>query len=61
MLPIWCVFMALGVEVCKVGTAWIETSFVEEMFSLETDSDLTEMVPRLSLPLLMEINEEKRT
>lgn len=29
------------------------------MFSLQTDSDFSEIVPRLSLPLLMKINEKK--
>lgn len=35
--------------------------FVDVMFSLDTDSDLiefTEIVPRLSLPLLMKINDD---
>lgn len=44
---------------CNFGTAWMVTSLVEEMFSLETDSDLVEIVPRLSLPLLIKINCEK--
>lgn len=59
MLPIWWGFAAFGVDVCIIGTACIDTSLVDDIFSLETDSDLREIVPRLSLPLLMEIDEEK--
>ena len=49
----------LGVDVwirwC-IGNGWIEISlFVDEMFSLETDSDFTWIVPKLSLPLLIKI------
>jgi hypothetical protein len=43
-----------------MGMACIETSLVDDIFSLHTESDLTEIVPRLSLPLMMEINEETR-
>lgn len=43
-----------------LGTAWMVTSLlVDEMFSLDTDSDLVEIVPRLSLPLLIKSNCEK--
>jgi hypothetical protein len=51
---------AFGVEVCTMGMACMETSLVDEIFSLHTESDLTEIVPRLSLPLLMKINDETR-
>lgn len=52
--------MAFGVEVCIIGTACIDTSLVDDIFSLETDSDLREIVPRLSLPLSTVIYCEKR-
>lgn len=61
-LPIcWCCWglLVFGVDVCIVGTAWMETSLVDEMFSLDTDSDLREIVPRLSLPLWMKINGQR--
>lgn len=62
MLPIWwCGCVAFGVEVCIIGTACIDTSLVDDIFSLETDSDLREIVPRLSLPLLMVIYCEKES
>lgn len=38
----------------------MDTSLVDEMFSLQTDSALTEIVPRLSLPLFIGINGEER-
>jgi hypothetical protein len=43
-----------------MGIAWIDTSLVDEIFSLETDSDLLEIVPRLSLPLNVKINEIRK-
>lgn len=55
--PICCGFEAFGVDVWIIGTAWIDTSFVEEIFSLDIDSDLRDIVPRLSLPLYIKINE----